>query len=617
MRILHVRIEGFRGIKHGQIIFHDNTVLIGANGCGKSTVIDALMLTLGSIRSVRSLTDHDFYGSNPQASDRIRIVVTITDFEDNKIEKNEKWFREGRAIPKWWNKNRKNLNPEKTETSDLLCMQVGFSARFDFDDLIVETIRYFHDDDNITDPFNDEVIVNIPNQLVNEIGFTILPVNRSNDRISSFGSDLIRRTITRMGAIPSEQILKQKAYLCGSSNDLFNDESFKKVINGISNQMSQLMPGKPELSLKLTATDCDSIMQSLVPHYKHGSECELPAGRHGTGLLSSQTFSILMEAGRRRIENDGNFIFAMEEPELHVPPSLQLRMIQRSRSTAKQIICTSHSPRVAAYFPADSIMVLSNVNGELNALPLIDKPLDQFASNGIRKLLFDNRLQVVEAVMCSRILIPEGRIDYEFLRLLSEAMDKSEVSEIGGDFSTEITPYSFASVVGIIPTHNSQIKETYDVLSNVHACCSVLVDGDKPGDKYIAEIMSMVTPPKIIIQWPFGWFIEDVILWVLTENTDNIFDKLKSIDGVLSSTLDEFKFEIKKERGISSGVALKGNYMFYEALVSLICSNEPCLKNARKLMNSMVEVLYEGKYIDNFEKQKISNDKCQVLRWKP
>lgn len=617
MKILQVKIEGFRGIRQGLITFDDNTVLIGTNGCGKSTVMDALTLALGSIRSVRTLTDHDFYGSNPQASDRIKIIVTLTDFKDNNIENNQKWFREGRAIPKWWNRKEKKLTPLKTEDSDLLCMQLGFAARFDFDDLSVETIRYFHDDDSIVDPFNDETIVNIPNQLINDIGFTILPVIRSNDRIASFGSDLIRRTISRMGAIPSEPILKQKSYLCGSSNELFNDETFRKVINGISKQMSQLMPGKPELSLKLTSTDCDAIMQSLVPHYKYGSECELPAGRHGTGLLSMQTFSILMEAGQKRIENAGNFIFAMEEPELHIPPSLQLRMIQRAMSSASQIICTTHSPRVAAYFPPNSIRVINNLNGVLTANPLLQKPLDQSASNGIRKLLFDNRLQVVEAVMCPRVLIPEGRIDYELLRLLSETMDKSEVFGNISDPLDEETPYTFASIVGLIPTHNSQIKETYNVLRNVHNCCSVIVDGDSAGDNYISELMSVETPPRIIIQWPSGWTIEDVILWILTENTSFVFDEIKAIDGVTSNTIDEFKTEIKTEKGKGSSVGLKGNYLFYEALISFICNNELCLKNARKLMNGLVEVLYDSRYSDNFEKQSISNDKTLILRWKP
>ena len=108
MKILQVKIEGFRGIRQGLITFDDNTVLIGTNGCGKSTVMDALTLALGSIRSVRTLTDHDFYGSNPQASDRIKIIVTLTDFKDNNIENNQKWFREGRAIPKWWNRKEKN-----------------------------------------------------------------------------------------------------------------------------------------------------------------------------------------------------------------------------------------------------------------------------------------------------------------------------------------------------------------------------------------------------------------------------------------------------------------------------------------------------------------------------
>jgi len=42
------------------------------------------------------------------------------------------------------------------------------------------------------------------------------------------------------------------------------------------------------------------------------------------------------------------FLFAMEEPELHIPPGMQRRLIAQAVSIAGQTICTTHSPRVAA-----------------------------------------------------------------------------------------------------------------------------------------------------------------------------------------------------------------------------------------------------------------------------
>lgn len=42
------------------------TMLIGPNGAGKSTILEALALLFGRDKLVRTLTEHDFYGNNPE-----------------------------------------------------------------------------------------------------------------------------------------------------------------------------------------------------------------------------------------------------------------------------------------------------------------------------------------------------------------------------------------------------------------------------------------------------------------------------------------------------------------------------------------------------------------------
>ena len=82
MQIADLRIENFRGIRAGHIRFGPHTVFIGPNNCGKTTVIEALALLFGRDRMVRTLTEHDFFGSDPQPADRIRLVATIVEFDD-------------------------------------------------------------------------------------------------------------------------------------------------------------------------------------------------------------------------------------------------------------------------------------------------------------------------------------------------------------------------------------------------------------------------------------------------------------------------------------------------------------------------------------------------------
>ena len=72
MKVALLEIENFRGVRTGKVWFRDHTVLIGPNNSGKTTIVEALALVLGRDRLVRTLTEHDFFGSSPRPGDRIK-----------------------------------------------------------------------------------------------------------------------------------------------------------------------------------------------------------------------------------------------------------------------------------------------------------------------------------------------------------------------------------------------------------------------------------------------------------------------------------------------------------------------------------------------------------------
>jgi putative ATP-dependent endonuclease of OLD family len=63
MKISHLSIENFRGVRTASLFFSDHAVLIGDNNTGKSTVLEALDLVLGPDRLSRQspIDEHDFF----------------------------------------------------------------------------------------------------------------------------------------------------------------------------------------------------------------------------------------------------------------------------------------------------------------------------------------------------------------------------------------------------------------------------------------------------------------------------------------------------------------------------------------------------------------------------
>src|SRR5712671_3682911 len=198
MIVSKLEIRGFRGVRAGEIFLSKFTTLVGPNNCGKTTITEALALVLGRDRLVRSLTEHDFTGSEPAATDRISIVASITGFAPNDPARHADWFRWGRGTIKWLDVETGAIKPERDKNSDLLTCQIAFAARFDHDTLETITVRYFYDAD--VDPFaEDAAIETVPAELIRKIGFFLVPASRTWYRTISFGSELFRRVVSYVG----------------------------------------------------------------------------------------------------------------------------------------------------------------------------------------------------------------------------------------------------------------------------------------------------------------------------------------------------------------------------------------------------------------------------------
>lgn len=574
---LYVRkleIVGFRGLKHAELLLGRRTVLVGPNACGKSTVIDALALVLGRTKLFRTLTEHDFYGANPTPSDRFRIVATIAGFRDADPSHHPEWFRSGRSVPKWIDAAGTVL---ATPGAGLeLCAEIGLAGRFDADELEVDTTRYFCDDaKSSADPFDDAFPAEfIPPHLTSELGLFVLPARRGWEATVSFASDLFRRTVSNAAGLPSSEILDLRDQLRAPLTPIEASPKLSAIVASINQRLEGLVVDRPKLLLRLTAADAESVLTALVPHYAM-EDRTLPVSRHGSGLLSLQTLLLLLEIGRLRTEQGLNFILALEEPELHLAPGIQTRLVTEANRAGAQTLATTHAAKVAATYAPTDVRILHLSKGSLTATPLLSGPLPATALNRERRLFHQNKSKLVDALMHPFVLVPEGRLDVEWL---------TRLAALGEAYQTQPP---FSSVYGLAPTEDAAVTYTVTEIRKRRPGVLAITDGDVAGRRYEQEVRAGA-PDVACIGWPDTWTIENVVGWIIDADQDacaRISDATGSdwTFGSSAELIGLLKTANNRETGVRG---LKQDLLAHELILGQL--TEPCLRRIGTLLDALV-----------------------------
>jgi len=159
-------------------------------------------------------------------------------------------------------------------------------------------------------------------------------------------------------------------------------------------------------------------------------------------------------------------------------------------------------------------VLVVNKEGNLQARPLLSAPLPADARNPERALFLSDRDATVAAIMHPCVLVPEGKTDASWLRLLGR------IADAGDDGILMNEANAFTHEVGVIPTKDARIVEVFGYLAKCHPRVLCLVDSDVAGQGYLAALCALRLPPRAVIRWPQDWRIEDLIGWIVTPNSE-------------------------------------------------------------------------------------------------
>lgn len=510
MRVTQLEIYGFRGIKHGLLSLPRHCVLLGPNDVGKSSIAEALALLAGKERLTKPICDWDFYGGAPTPASRFTIVATITDFGDGAQQVPTafpEWFLgEKSARPVWWLDAKGEVSTEADPPEGArLAAQIALSGRYDEEESAFDTRHYFYD--GPTDPFTEEYRA-VPPDRLRELGIFLLPSSREWDRVLAFGSSSFLKMLREYGGVPGKTIEALKRELRRPDSRIEDAAGLKDILASAEKELRSflMVSGSGRLIYRPTSLDVLSVLKSLVPHVAQGDDFLLPVARHGAGLVSLQTFLILLAFAAHRLKSGRHFLFIAEEPELHLHPSLHRRLVSRIRSVSTQSIVTTHSPAVASHYAPSEVIYIQNTDqGMLTAEPLRRAPIGQIPRNSVRKLYLQFRQEFYDALMGGMTFIPEGLWDYRWLTLWHRVAEASpEVAKC-----LQLKPLSF------LPTCDAAVAESFEEVSRFRPDAVPIVDGDSPGDVYLTDLSSLQRPPRRVVRYGAGASVEYLAAWIL------------------------------------------------------------------------------------------------------
>jgi len=419
MRVARVQIENFRGIRSATLHFAGTTVLLGDNNTGKSTVFEAIELAIGADRLARHqvIDEHDFFGGAYQAAGdqpapKIVIEVVIADLDAEHCQR----FRANLEF--WREADKRLLEPgearQVAQEGVVPAVRVRFEGKYDPEGDEFEAKTWFavprSEDGTATSECRSGD--------KREFGFLHLRALRTGSRALSMerGSllDIILRTY--------EVRTKMWEGLLGKLRPLdvvgAEDEEFGRILNAIQEAMRDIVPGEwahaPHLRVsELTREDLRRVLKSFLATGVEGYAA--PYQHQGSGTINALVLSMLgLIAERRR----GRVIFAMEEPELSLPPHVQQRVVDKVRGLASQALFTSHSPYVIEQFEPDQMTVMRrDLTGVMSATPV------SLPANLKLKLFRDGfRTRFCEALLARRVVVVEGKTEFVAYSAVSRRM---------------------------------------------------------------------------------------------------------------------------------------------------------------------------------------------------
>ena len=375
-----IRINGFRGLIDFKMPLKRTTVLTGANNVGKTSVLKALQLALGS----RAFIERDDYHINDDGSVTNEIIIDIriisTDEFDNRLKEfSEQWEELLLADKIKYDEDGNSYVPLRTKIK-----YEPINERFKTEQFILNT----WENHGATEDWK-AITAKKASFSIDEIMFFYQEAQRDVVDDIKLKSSFLGKMISQISKSYNSADLDALEDLIKELNKTTIEKSnILPLIKSTLNSVGSTMSGGENIDITPFAKKIRDINKSIAITYG-GENNSLTMDFHGMGTRSWSSLLTLKAFLHHNLNlsNDNNIVFfsivAIEEPEAHLHPNAQKKLYRQLNEIPGQKIISTHSQYIAASAEIDEVNVLYKTSS-LIKVGHINK--DSLSTEDLRKL---------------------------------------------------------------------------------------------------------------------------------------------------------------------------------------------------------------------------------------
>ncbi len=359
MFLERIDISRFRGIQQLSIRLDQTTVLIGENNTGKSTILDAVQLGLGSAATNERVrfTEYDHYlpTSDSHASDSDPIEIVLHFSEQSNEEWSDSIVQKLRDIIQY--------DSTTNQHSITLCVRSRYDAATN--ESVPEWVFLNLD--------KEPLIVNVKRYqrvLQSQVHIFPLKSRRDSDRVFQPRSPLWSPFVRALSMDPDlMQSLEDE--LSNLNQKIISAHGSFSVVERHLQDIAKLVPlaGSDTVNIEALPSRVLDVLSRTRVSLSSITGASIPVGRHGEGTQSLAVICLFVASLQNEISRqDSNLvspILTLEEPEAHLHPSAINSVANLLEGQCGQNIIATHSGDLVSNVKVSALRRLRRKGGEV------------------------------------------------------------------------------------------------------------------------------------------------------------------------------------------------------------------------------------------------------------